>query len=52
MLEITKADIDAIETELEGINFDNARREALLDNTSFDVQASQEAARRLCLQQN
>lgn len=39
MLKIAEADIDAIETELEGIIFDNARREVLMDNTSFDVQA-------------
>lgn len=39
MLEITEADIDAVEAELEGITFDKARREILRDNTSFDVQA-------------
>lgn len=39
MLEISEVDIDAIETELIGITFDKRRREVLMDNTSFDVQA-------------
>ena len=39
MVEITEADISALETELERINFDKARREVLMDNTSCDVQA-------------
>lgn len=39
MLEITEADIDTLESEIEGITFDNARRKVLIDNTSFDVQA-------------
>jgi hypothetical protein len=39
MLEITEADIDTLESEIEGIVFDNVRRNVLIDNTSFDVQA-------------
>ena len=39
MLEITEADIDALESELKGIIFDNIRRNVLIDNTSFDLQA-------------
>lgn len=40
MVEITETDIDGIESEFEGfITFDKSRRQVLLDNTSFDVQA-------------